>query len=75
MIPLESTVALHPHPYTFEKTREAVMTIKTLRPTLSPAEVETLLLLLDSDAMETIEHSVAEAAAGQFEPLETVVTH
>ena len=68
-----STLALHPHPYTFEKTREAVMTIKNLRPVLSAAEVETLLLLLDNEAMETIERSVEEAAAGVFEPLETAM--
>ena len=68
------TTHKHPHPYTFEKAREAIITIKTLRPTLSPAEQETLALLLDSEAMETIEKSVEEADAGVFEPLEKAVT-
>ena len=63
----------HPHPYTFERAREAVLTIKTLRPTLSPAEQETLALLLDSDAVETIEKSIEEADAGVFESLERAV--
>ena len=58
------------HPYTFEKAREAVITLKTLKPTLSPAELETLGLLMDNDAMETIEQSAKEAAAGQYQPLE-----
>jgi hypothetical protein len=59
-------------PYTFEKAREAVITLKTLKPALSPAELETLELLMDSEAVETIEQSVKEATAGQFEPLEQV---
>ena len=67
------TTHKHPHPYTFEKAREAVITIKTLRPTLSATERETLALLLDSDAMETVEKSMEEADAGMFEPLEKAV--
>lgn len=68
-----STIHKHPHPYTFEKAREAVITIKTLRPTLSPAEQETLAILLDSEAVETIEKSVDEADAGVFESLENAI--
>lgn len=63
----------HPHPYTFEKTREAVVTIKNLRPMLTSSELETLAILLDADAMETIEQSVEEAAASQLEPLEEAI--
>lgn len=64
----------HFHPYTFEKAREAVITIKTLRPTLSAAEQETLAILFDSEAMETIEKSVEEADAELFEPLENAIS-
>jgi len=64
----------HPHPYTFEKAREAVLIIKTLRPTLSASERETLAILLDSNAMETIEKSIEESDTGVFEPLERAVT-
>lgn len=64
---------LHDHPHTFEKAREAVLTIKTLRHTLSPAEAETLSILLDVESMETIEKSIKEAEEGQFEPLEDAV--
>lgn len=67
------TIHTHLHPYTFEKAREAVITIKTLRPALSPAEQETLAILFDSEAMETIEKSVEEADAGMFEPLRDAV--
>ncbi|MBI2551916.1 hypothetical protein HYW17_01280 [Candidatus Uhrbacteria bacterium] len=73
MNPSATTIHNHPHPYTFEKAREAVITIKTLRPTLSATERETLALLLDSNAMETVEKSLEEAEAGMFEPLEDAV--
>lgn len=64
----------HPHPYTFEKAREAVVAIKTLRPMLSPSELETLELLLDAEAMKTIERSVEEADSDIYEPLEKAIT-
>lgn len=64
----------HPHSYTFEKAQEAVVAIKTLRPMLSPSELETLELLLDIDAMKTIEKSLEEADQGIYEPLEKVIT-
>lgn len=73
MNPATTTAHNHHHPYTFEKTREAVITIKTLQPTLSPAERETLAILLDSDAMSIIEKSAEEADAGNFETLEDAV--
>lgn len=69
MISTTQTISPSVHPYLFEKTREAVLTIKTLRPALTSAEVESLMILLDNDAMETIEKSVDEAANGNFEPL------
>lgn len=47
--------------------------IQTLRPTLSSSELETLTLLLDKEALETIEKSVEEAEQGRLEPLEEVV--
>lgn len=62
-----------PHPATFEKAREAVVVIKTLCNTLTPGERETLALLMDSEAMDTIEKSVTEAESGNFEPLEKAV--
>ncbi len=68
-----ATTHRHPHPYTFEKAREAVLMIQTLRPTLSSSELETLTLLLDKEALETIEKSVEEAEQGRLEPLEEVV--
>ena len=70
---MQTTFHTYPRPATFEKAREAVATIKALKPTLSPAELETLEILLDSEAMETIEKSIAEAAAGKFESLEDAV--
>lgn len=63
----------HTPPYAFEKAREAVMTLKTLRRTLSPAELETLALLLDNESMEIIGKSSEETKAGKFEKLEDAI--
>jgi len=57
----------------FEKAKEAVTTLKNLRPTLTPSEMETLTLLLDNEAMETINQSVQEANNNNFELLEDAV--
>lgn len=57
----------------FERARQAVATITTVRPQLSPSELETLALMLDADAMETIKGSIHEAQNGKFESLEDVI--
>lgn len=58
---------------TFERARQAIGTLRTLREKLSPAERETLAILLDKDAMDTITESKAQAENGQFAPLEDAV--
>lgn len=57
----------------FERARQAVSTITTMRPHLSPSELESLALMLDRSAMETIEQSLDDARNGDFESLEDVV--
>lgn len=58
---------------TFELARQAIGTLRTLRDKLSPAERETLAILLDKDAMEVITESEQQAKLGQLEPLEKVI--
>lgn len=57
----------------FEQARQAVTTITTLRPQLSSTELESLAIMLDHDAMTTIEQSIDDAERGDFEPLEVAV--
>ena len=54
----------------FEEAQEAVVKIKTLRKFLSPADLETLEILLDKEAVATISKSVREASSGKFKPIE-----
>ncbi|HBH45894.1 MAG: hypothetical protein A2445_00280 [Candidatus Jacksonbacteria bacterium RIFOXYC2_FULL_44_29] len=55
-----------------EEAQQAVMTLKTLKGLLSPQDTESLSLLLDQELMVDLEASLAEAAAGQVEPLEVI---
>ncbi len=73
VIAMQTKFHTHPHPFTFEKAREAVATIQTLKPSLSPSELETLELLMDNAAMETIKKSVEEAEVGNVISLEDAV--
>lgn len=57
----------------FERAQQAVTTITTMWPHLSPSELESLALMLDRSAMETIEQSLEDARNGDFESLEDVV--
>lgn len=57
----------------FERARQAVATITTIRPHLSSSELESLALMLDRNAMETIQKSFEDARNGDFESLEDVV--
>ncbi|GEM_PF-5393176 len=57
----------------FERARQAIRTLSTLRDQLSPAERETLAILLDKDAMNTVAESQKQAQNGQFEPLEDAI--
>ena len=54
----------------FEEAQEAVIKIKTLRKFLNPADLETLEILLDKEAVTTISKSVKEASSGNLEPIE-----
>ncbi|MBI4600128.1 hypothetical protein HY732_04400 [Candidatus Uhrbacteria bacterium] len=59
----------------FEQARQAVTTITAVRPHLFPSELESLALMLDRDAMATIEKSVHDARRGNFESLENAINN
>ena len=63
----------HQHPYTFEKAREAVLTLQNLRGTLSDSELETLSLLLDGEALRIIEKSLEDASKKDYSSFEDAV--
>ncbi len=59
----------------FKKAKEAITTLKSVKRQLSPSELETLALLLDPEAVGTIQKSIGEAHLGQYEFLEDAVKH
>lgn len=62
-----------PRKIAFERARDAVTVIRTVRPMLTPSQAETLALLLDDETRETIERSVGEAERGQHRPLKEAI--
>lgn len=57
----------------FKQAREAVLTLRDARPSLSPRELETLGVLFDKELMSDLRLSLDEARAGQVEPLENIL--
>lgn len=57
----------------FEKAREAALTLLALKDMLTPSELETLEILLDKKATDQIAQSVREYAEGKYEPLDTIL--
>ena len=57
----------------FEKAREAALTLLALKEILTPAQLETLEILLDKKSLDQIAKSLKEAEKGKFEPLENIL--
>ena len=57
----------------FEKAREAALTLLILKEVLSPAELETLEILLDKKSLDQISKSLKEAKEKKLEPLENIL--
>ncbi len=57
----------------FEKAREAALTLLILKEMLTPAELETLEILLDKKSLDQISKSLKEAKQKKFEPLENIL--
>ncbi|MEK7125642.1 MAG: hypothetical protein AAB880_01875 [Patescibacteria group bacterium] len=57
----------------FKQAREALMTLRDAKPSLSPRELETLGVLFDKELMSDLRVSLDEARAGQVEPLENIL--
>ena len=58
----------------FEKAREAALTLLILKEMLTPAELETLEILLDKKSLDQISKSLKEAKQKKFEPLENILS-
>ncbi|TSC79269.1 MAG: hypothetical protein G01um101429_504 [Parcubacteria group bacterium Gr01-1014_29] len=58
---------------TFEEARNAVIKLKTLQPLLSPADEETLSILMDKHLMDHLAQSLDEAVRGKLEPLNKIL--
>lgn len=58
---------------TFEKAREAALTLLALKHTLTAGELETLEILLDKASANQIAQSMKEAQEGKLEPIENIV--
>ena len=61
------------HFQAFERAREAVNSLLTLRAVLSPAEIETLEILLDKENIARLSQSFKEADEGKLEPIENIL--
>jgi len=57
----------------FEEAREAVIKLETLTQFLSPADLETLEILLDKETINFLSKSLAEAEKEKFEPIEKIL--
>lgn len=57
----------------FEEAREAVIKLETLTRFLSPADLETLEILLDKKTVNLLSKSLAEAEKKKFEPIKKIL--
>lgn len=57
----------------FEKARESVLTLLALKEMLTPAELETLEILLDKKSLRQLSKSLKEAKEGKFKPIESIL--
>jgi hypothetical protein len=61
------------HFQSFEKAREATLTLLALKDTLTSSELETLEILLDKSTKEQLVESVQDAKDGRVEPLDSIL--
>ena len=57
----------------FEEARNAVIKLEILSRLLSPADLETLEIILDKKAINLLSKSFNEAERGKLEPIEKIV--
>lgn len=57
----------------FEEARETVVRLSTLQKFLSPADEESLALLMDKKFMKHFEQSLDDVKKGKIEPLSSVL--
>ncbi len=57
----------------FQLAEEAIIKLKTLARLLSSEDRETLSILMDTEMMSDLNWSIQEAAAGKYEPIESIL--
>lgn len=57
----------------FEKARESMATLLSLKDVLTKAELETLEILLDKKILNQLAESFKEAKKGKLEPIENIL--
>lgn len=61
------------NPLALEEAKDAVTKLKSIKPFLTPADEETLGILIDKELVKTLSKSLAEAKKGKYVPLESVL--
>ncbi len=56
-----------------EEARNAVATLRALKPMLSKRDEETLSILMDKELTNLLDKSLREARAGKLEPLSSIL--
>ena len=56
-----------------KKAHSAVITLRTLKPFLTPQDEETLTIMMDKELMTSLKKSITEAKARKLEPLERIL--
>jgi len=60
-------------PLALEEAKDAVTKLKSIRPFLTPADEETLGILIDKELVSNLSKSLSEAKRGEYESLESVL--
>jgi len=61
------------HFQSFEKAREATLTLLALKDTLTSGELETLEILLDKSTKDQLAESLRDAEEGRVDPLDSIL--
>ena len=61
------------NPLFFEEAREAAITLRNLRRHLTPAELETLEILLDKQTVSQLSKSLKETKNKKLEPIRSIL--
>ena len=72
-MPLAQPDTIQKNVVVFERAQEAVSTLKQTVRFLTPAQKETLMIMLDPEAMGQLEESLEDQRMGRVEPIESIL--